>query len=116
MADALTGRQRRHLRALGHHLQPVVQVGHEGITEAVVRETHQQLETHELITELWRRHEYATISELIKVRIGESSPQDRHEGAERLAEKTGAHVAQVLGRTALLYRARKEEPEIVLPK
>ena len=79
MADALTGRQRRHLRALGHHLQPVVQVGHEGITEAVVRETHQQLETHELI----------------KVRIGESSPQDRHEGAELLAEKTGAQVAQV---------------------
>jgi len=100
LADALTGRQRRHLRALGHHLQPVVQVGHEGVTEAVVREAHQQLETHELI----------------KVRIGESSPQDRHEGAELLAEKTGAQVAQVLGRTALLYRARKENPEIVLPK
>ena len=100
MADALTGRQRRHLRALGHHLQPVVQVGHEGVTEAVVREANQQLETHELI----------------KVRIGESSPQDRHEGAELLAEKTGAQVAQVLGRTALLYRPRKEKPEIVLPK
>jgi RNA-binding protein len=100
LADALTGRQRRHLRALGHHLQPVVQVGHEGVTEAVVRAANQQLDTHELI----------------KVRIGESSPQDRHEGAEVLAEKTGAQVAQVLGRTALLYRARKEKPEIVLPK
>jgi RNA-binding protein len=100
LADALTGRQRRHLRALGHHLQPVVQVGHEGVTEAVVREANQQLETHELI----------------KVRIGESSPQDRHEGAEQLAEKTGAQVAQVLGRTALLYRPRREKPEIVLPK
>jgi RNA-binding protein len=100
LADALTGRQRRHLRALGHHLQPVVQVGHEGVTEAVVRAANQQLDTHELI----------------KVRIGESSPQDRHEGAELLAEKTGAQVAQVLGRTALLYRARKEKPEIVLPK
>jgi RNA-binding protein len=100
LADALTGRQRRHLRALGHHLQPVVQVGHEGVTEAVVRAANQQLDTHELI----------------KVRIGESSPQDRHEGAEVLAEKTGAQVAQVLGRTALLYRPRKEKPEIVLPK
>ena len=65
-----------------------------------MREANQQLETHELI----------------KVRIGESSPQDRHEGAELLAEKTGAQVAQVLGRTALLYRPRKEKPEIVLPK
>ena len=100
MADPLTGKQRRHLRALGHHLQPVVQVGHEGITEALVREANQQLETHELI----------------KVRIGESSPQDRHEGAELLAERTGAQVAQVLGRTALLYRERREKPGIVLPR
>jgi len=100
LADTLTGKQRRHLRALGHHLQPVVQVGHEGITEALVREANLQLQTHELI----------------KVRIGESSPQDRHEGAELLAEKTGSQLAQVLGRTALLYRPRRENPEIVLPK
>ncbi|HYY53520.1 MAG TPA: ribosome assembly RNA-binding protein YhbY [Myxococcales bacterium] len=100
MADGLTGRQRRHLRALGHHLQPVVQVGHEGITEALVHEAGRQLETHELI----------------KVRIGESSPQDRYEAAELLAQKTGAQVAQVLGRTALLYRPRKDKPGIVLPK
>jgi RNA-binding protein len=100
LADALTGKQRRHLRALGHHLQPVVQVGHEGITEALVREANVQLQTHELI----------------KVRIGESSPQDRHEGAQMLAEQTGAQVAQVLGRTALLYRPRREKPAIVLPK
>ena len=99
MADELTGKQRRHLRALGHHLDPVVQVGHEGVSEAVVRQTEQQLEAHELI----------------KIRIAESSPQDRHEAAELLAQKTGAHVAQVLGRTALLYRRRKEHPQIVLP-
>jgi RNA-binding protein len=100
LADALTGRQRRYLRALGHHLHPVIQVGHEGVTEALAREADRQLETHELI----------------KVRVGESSPQDRHEAAELLAGKTGAQVAQVLGRTALLYRPRQEKPEIVLPK
>ena len=99
MADALTGRQRRYLRALGHHLHPVIQVGHEGVTEALAREADRQLETHELI----------------KVRVAESSPQDRHEAAELLAARTGAQVAQVLGRTALLYRERKEKPEIVLP-
>lgn len=99
MADELSGKQRRHLRALGHHLQPVVQVGHEGITEALVRETDSQLASHELI----------------KVKIGESSPQDRHSSADLLAERTGSRVAQVLGRTALLYRPRKDEPSIVLP-
>lgn len=100
MADDLTGKQRRHLRALGHHLDPVLQVGHEGISDAVVRQADQQLERHELI----------------KVRIGESSPEERHEAAELLAERTQARVAQVLGRTALLYRPRKDKPEIVLPK
>ena len=98
MAD-LTGKQRRHLRALGHHLQPVVQVGHEGVSDAVVGQADRQLATHELI----------------KVKVGESSPQDRHEAAELLAERTGAQVAQVLGRTVLLYRRRKESPGIVLP-
>jgi len=95
----LTGKQRRHLRALGHHLGAVVHIGHEGVSEAVVRQTSQQLEVHELI----------------KVKVGETSPQGRHEAAERLAELTGAHLAQVLGRTMLLYKARKEQPQIVLP-
>jgi RNA-binding protein len=99
LADELTGKQRRHLRALGHHLDPVVQVGHEGVSEAVVRQAEQQLQAHELI----------------KIRIGESSPQGRHEAAELLAQKTRAQVAQVLGRTALLYRRRSEDPQIVLP-
>ena len=96
----LTGKQRRHLRALGHHLQAVVQVGHEGVSDALVAQADRQLQSHELI----------------KVKVGESSPQDRHETAELLAQRTGAHVAQVLGRTVLLYRPRKDDPEIVLPK
>ena len=68
MADGLTGKQRRHLRALGHHLDPVVQIGHEGVNDAVVRETDAQLDAHELI----------------KVKVGKSSPHERHEAAELL--------------------------------
>jgi RNA-binding protein len=100
LADELTGKQRRHLRALGHHLDPVVQVGHGGVTDAVVGQTDAQLDTHELI----------------KVKIGEHSPQERHEAAQLLAQRLHAQVAQVLGRTALLYRPRKDKPQIVLPK
>lgn len=93
----MTGKQRRFLRALGHHLSPVVQIGHDGVSDALVKAAGEQLEAHELI----------------KVKIGEG---DRHEAADLLAEKTGSEVAQVLGRTALLYRRRKDKPEIVLPK
>jgi RNA-binding protein len=93
----LTGKQRRHLRALGHHLSVVVQVGREGVSDAVVRQTDEALEKHELI----------------KVRV--SDDHDRHEVGTLLAERSSAHLAQVLGRTLLLYRGRKEKPEIVLP-
>ena len=101
MADQieLTGKQRRHLRALGHHLTAVVQVGHEGVTDAVVKQTEAQLEAHELI----------------KVKVSENAPEGRKDAAAQLAERTKSHLAQVLGRTALLYRRRKKDPAIVLP-
>jgi len=95
----LNGRQRRALRALGHHLEPVVMVGKEGVSQAVIAAAEQALADHELI----------------KAKVGESSPLDRHEAAEALAEATGAAVAQVLGRTMLLYRRHPDEPKIDLP-
>ena len=99
MPSELTGRQRRHLRALGQKLTATLHVGQEGVSDAVVRQADAQLEIHELI----------------KVRVGDNAPEDRHETAAALAERTRAHLAQVLGRTALLYRRRQEEPRIVLP-
>jgi RNA-binding protein len=98
LAD-LTGKQRRYLRALGHHLAPVMQIGHEGLSDAVVAEANAQLEAHELI----------------KVKVGESSPVSRHDAASALADKTDSALAQVLGRTFLLYRRRSRDPHLKLP-
>jgi RNA-binding protein len=88
----LTGKQRRALRALGHHLEPVVLVGQHGVTDAVVAAVDQALHDHELI----------------KVKIHEG-PEDRKEAAQRLAEATGAELAQLLGRVALLFKKRDED-------
>jgi RNA-binding protein len=95
----LTGKQRRHLRGLGHHLHPVVQVGKEGVTTALVAAVASALSDHELI----------------KIRIGQNALVDRHELAEELAGQTESAVAQVLGATILLYRPDPEEPRIRLP-
>jgi RNA-binding protein len=95
----LTGKQRRYLRALGHHLSPVVQVGQEGLTDALVAQALVQLDAHELI----------------KVKVGESSPLSRHAAADQLASATSSHLAQVLGRTFLLYKQNDEHPRIRLP-
>ena len=95
----LQGKAARHLRALAHHLEPVVLVGTSGLTEALLAKVSEELENHELI----------------KVKMGPNSPIQAKEAAPRLEEATGGQVAQVIGKTVVLYRARKEDPEIVLP-
>ena len=96
---SLSGAQRRALRALGHHLDAVLQIGQRGITDSVV----------DAAVEALTRHE------LIKISVGRESPVDRQEGPVALARLTGSHVAQVLGRTALLYRRRFDDPVVELP-
>ncbi|MBI5498315.1 MAG: YhbY family RNA-binding protein [Deltaproteobacteria bacterium] len=95
----LTARQRQYLKGLGHHRKAVIHVGHHGITAELCVETGRALQAHELI----------------KVKFSDTAPGDRREAAGQLARETGAAVAQVIGRVALLYKRREEDPEIVLP-
>ena len=95
----LNGKQKRFLRALGHGLKPVITVGKGELSETLLTETAEAVASHELI----------------KVKILESCAMDRFEVAEGLAAACDAEVAQVLGRTLLLYKTAKE-PKIELPK
>ena len=96
----LSGKAARYLRGLGHHLDPVVQIGKEGITTGLVTATKEALLAHELI----------------KVRVLTEAPVDRKEAGEELANLAGASLAQTLGRTLLLYKRHPNKPKIVLPK
>lgn len=92
----LTGKQRRHLRALGHHLEPVVQLGKHGVTDSVIRAADSALTDHELV----------------KVRRGTECPDDRDVIAAALASALAAEVVQKIGHTVLLYRRRPDRPII----
>ena len=98
-AMPLSGKQARHLRALAHHLDPVVILGTCGISDAVVKKIVVELENHELI----------------KVKVAENAGLSAKEAAPVLEERTGGQVAQVIGRIVVLYKRRAEEPTIVLP-
>ncbi|MBI4082728.1 MAG: ribosome assembly RNA-binding protein YhbY [Candidatus Lambdaproteobacteria bacterium] len=100
MAAALTGKQKRTLRGLGHGLRPAVQIGKQGLAPALLAEIDAQLLQHELI----------------KVKVLETCPLDRLACAAALADATGGTVAQQLGRTVLLYRAHPERPVLALPR
>ncbi len=99
MYPVLNGKQRRYLRALGHHREPVVQVGKEGLSEGLVAALDTALETHELV----------------KVKLGAAAGADRRALGAAVAEAAGGELVQVLGRTVLVYRRRKLDPEITLP-
>lgn len=91
----LTPRQRQHLKAKAHPLKPVLHIGKMGITQALVAEIDQILESHELIKVKLNKNTFedeASVVESLKVRI---------EGLE--------HV-WTIGNTLLLFRPSKEKP------
>ncbi len=96
----LSGKQRSFLRALAHPLKPVVQIGHGGLTAAVLSAIDGALQDHELI----------------KIRITGNEELSAAELAVEIEQRTRSQVAQVIGKTLVVYRGRKKDPVIVLPK
>lgn len=96
----LTSKQRAYLKSLAHPLDPVVRVGRGGVSDSVVAETDRALTAHELI----------------KVRIDSDDAAGRRELAEDLATRTKAAIAGTVGKIAMLYRERDEDPSIRLPR
>lgn len=98
MSD-LTPRQRQHLKGLAHHLDPVVHIGKDGLSDAVRQQVDDALDRHELI----------------KVRLADSAPLDRDQASEALPGSVGAFLVQNIGRVFVLYRPHPEKPRIELP-
>ena len=89
--DELEGFQRRHLRSLAHPLRPVVMVGKDGLSEAVVAKTEAELLAHELIKVRflgWKDTKRALLAEL--------------------AERTRAELVGVVGHVGILFRQNRE--------
>ena len=88
----LTGKEARHLRGLGHHLSPLVMIGKDGVTDNLTTALEEVLAAHELV----------------KVKLQDGCPYARVEAAELLAQKSRSRIAQIIGKTFLLFRENKE--------
>jgi RNA-binding protein len=84
----LTSGQKKTLRGLGHHLEPVVYVGKEGLSPALLLSLEAALKAHELI----------------KIKLGQNCPLERDIAGKELTKCTGAALVQIIGRMILLYR------------
>ena len=94
MPITLTPRERAQLKARAHALEPVVQVGHAGLSESVAAELERALTAHELI----------------KVRIGGADRAARAELATAICNRTGAAEVQSVGKVLVLFRPSPDEP------
>jgi RNA-binding protein len=93
MASTLTNKERAHLKARAHALEPVVQTGAAGVTDAVVGEVDRALTAHELI----------------KVRIAGDDREARVALGDELCARTGAAAVDRVGKVLILWRARPVE-------
>ena len=95
-----TGKQRRHLRALGHSLKATAHIGHAGLTDGL----------RDQLAELLERHE------LIKVKANDGAGCTIGAAALWAHDALEADVAQIIGKTMLVYKPHPKKPVIKLPK
>jgi RNA-binding protein len=92
-ALTLSTQQRRALRADAHHLNPVVLIGGDGLTEAVVKEVEMALTAHGLI----------------KVRVFGDVRAEREALMTALCDRLGAAAVQHIGKLLVLWRPVPEK-------
>lgn len=94
---SLASREKKSMRQIAHHLDVVVTVGDQGVSEGVINETERALQDHELI----------------KVRVAVGERAERNAAAANLANLCGAEIVQQIGKVVILYRANpKADPRL----
>lgn len=91
----LDGSERKYLRGLAHHLNPVIQIGIKGLSEGCLDEIETTLNTHELIKIKFICHKKA---------------EEKSELSARIESMTGAALVGTLGHTVTFFR-RQSDPD-----
>lgn len=99
MSIILTTKQKQYLKGLAHHLNPVVMLGGNGLTEGVLAEIDNALNHHELI----------------KVKIAGADREMKQLIIQAILRETKATEVQTIGHILVLFR-QSEEKKISLPR
>ena len=89
----LNPQQLRALKKLAHHLKPVVMIGQKGLSENVINEIDIALDAHELI----------------KLKLAGSDKEERSGMSEEISRRMDASLVQIIGQTAVFYRANPKK-------
>lgn len=97
---SLSNSQKKYLRKLSHKQRPVFQIGKQGLSENLFKQTAESLEARELI----------------KINILQNSEEEVKEAAETIASSVDAEIVQTIGSTMVLYKESTNNKKIELPK
>lgn len=93
----LSNNDKKHLRRLGHNLNPVVTVANNGLSENVLAEIDRALNDHELIK--------------VKLAVGDSTA--KRQVTDAICKKFSAQVVQSIGHIVLLLKkSDKPNPQL----
>lgn len=96
----LSGKQRSYLRSMANGMQPIFQVGKNGIDESFLKQVEDALEARELI----------------KVNVLETSGLTSREASDIICEEINCDGVQAIGNKFVLYKKSKEKSKIELPR
>lgn len=89
----ITGKQRAYLRGLAQKIDPIFQIGKEGLSESVILAIDEAIQKRELI----------------KISILETAFLDTKQTCNEIAAQIGAEPVQAIGNRFVLYRQANEE-------
>lgn len=95
----LNPKQRAFLRKMAQTMQPIFQIGKNGLSDNQIEQIINALEARELI----------------KITLLNTIPDEKRSISEELAMATGAEIVHIIGNKLTLYKASTKHPEIVLP-
>lgn len=95
----LSSAHRQFLKSLAHRLQPVVMIGSQGLTPAVLKEVEHSLAAHELI----------------KIKAATEEAETRQTWMEKICKTAKAVAVQQIGKVMVIYRPAAT-PVIKLPQ
>ena len=94
----MTGKQRASLRKIAATLQPIFQIGKQGVTENLMKQLDDALEAREII----------------KITILETAGENTKELCNEIARELGAEPVQANGSKFTIYRRSEKNPRIEL--
>lgn len=95
----LTGKQKQYLKKIAVNFPAVVQIGKEGMNDAVFNSVHDVL----------------IARELIKIKINQNSSEDIQNTAEYLAQRLDCEIVQIIGRNCVLFKQKDKKSHYELP-